>query len=79
MLKSAKDVSNILCDKLVKSGNHVMTITNDELYALSERERIRGAFLTDLTRETEAKGYIFASGDKVHIISQDTNYAPIKK
>ena len=79
MLKSAKDVSNILCDKLVKSGNHVMTITNDELYALSERERIRGAFLTDLTTDTVVKGYVSASVDKANITSQDTNYAPIKK
>lgn len=79
MLKNAKDVCNELCEKLVKSGNHVITITNDELYELSGRERIRGAFLDELTKEIETKGYIFASGDKVHIISQDTNYAPTKK
>lgn len=78
MPKSAKDVANEIHQSLLKSGNSVMTIPNEDMYALSGRERIRGSFLEELKKEIETIGHIFASGDKVHIVSQDTNHSPKK-
>lgn len=75
----AKTVAKILHEQLIKSGSSIITIENSELYRIAERERIRGSFLDELKKEIETIGHIFASGDKVHIISQDTNYNPPKK
>ncbi len=78
MGKSAKDVANEIHQALLKSGNSVMTIPNEDLYTISGRERIRGSFLDQVRTELETIGHIFASGDKVHIVSQDTNHSPKK-
>lgn len=76
MAKSVKDVADEIHQALLRSGNSVMTIPNDDLYSISGRVRIRGSFLEELKKEIETIGHIFASGDKVHIVSQDTNHSP---
>ena len=76
MAKSVKDVVDEIHQALLRSGNSVMTIPNDDLYSISGRVRIRGSFLEELKKEIETIGHIFASGDKVHIVSQDTNHSP---
>jgi hypothetical protein len=79
MPRSAKDVAKDLHENLLESGHSVITIENDKLYEIADRKRIRGSFLDDLKREIETIGHIFASGDKVHILSQDTNHSPIRR
>ena len=76
MAKSVKDVADEIHQALLRSGDSVMTIPNDDLYSISGRVRIRGSFLEELKKEIETIGHIFASGDKVHIVSQDTNHSP---
>jgi len=77
--KSPKEVADILHQELVKADSSVITIDDKQLKKMSGRERIRTAFLDELKDAVESIGHIFASGDKVHIVSQDTNHSPIRK
>ena len=78
MKKTPEAVAKELHEILINNGLSVLTIPNDKLYEISGRERIRGAFLYQLKEKIEEIGHIFASGDKVHVVSQDTNHSPAK-
>ena len=78
MQKTPESVAKELHEILINNGLSVLTIPNDKLYEISGRERIRGAFLDQLKEKIEEIGHIFASGDKVHVISQDTNHSPAR-
>lgn len=77
--KDVKDVALELHKMLEKSGKSIITIPDEDLRTISHRERIRGSFLEQLGEEIVSIGHIFASGDKVHIVSHDTNHSPAKK
>ena len=78
MQKTPESVAKELHEIMLKNGLSVLTIPNDKLYEISGRTRIRGAFLEQLKEKIEEIGHIFASGDKVHVISQDANHSPAR-
>ncbi|VAW73625.1 hypothetical protein MNBD_GAMMA15-2236 [hydrothermal vent metagenome] len=78
MAKSAAAISEKITDMIRKQGNDYVTIAWNKFYDLTERDRIKDAFMTSLKKELKKRSFLMVAGSSVIIIAKDFNSHPIK-
>lgn len=71
-------VAEKIQELLRKSGVDVVTLTWPDFYAVSERERIKVEFQSDLTRALKGLGLLVCYGDAIVLIAKDYAFGRVK-
>lgn len=78
MAKSAQMVSEDIQELLRKNSADVVTLTWLDLYKVSGRERLKDAFMAELTKKLRELGLLVCYGQAVVLIGKDFKFAAIK-
>lgn len=78
MAKSAQVVSEDIQELLRKNSADVVTLTWLDLYKVSGRERLKDAFMAELTKKLRELGLLVCYGQAVVLIGKDFKFAAIK-
>ena len=79
MARSAAAISEKIIDTIRKqsSDNDYVTIAWNKFYDLTERDRIKDAFMASLKKELKKRSFLMVAGSSVIIIAKDFNSNPI--
>lgn len=71
-------VAEKIQELLRKNGVDVVTLTWPDFYAISERERIKVEFQSELTRALKGLGLLVCYGDAIVLIAKDFAFGRVK-
>lgn len=78
MAKSAQSVAEDIQELLRKNALDVVTIPWPDFYKISGRERIKDAFMAELTQKLREFGLLINFGQVVVLIGKDFKFATVK-
>lgn len=77
MAKSIDGVVTDLRELLNRSGKDAATIPWKKFYVLAGRERMKDAFMDELTRQAKAASLFVSYGNAVVLIAKDYDFSPV--
>ena len=77
MAKSVENVVAELRELLYKSNKDAATLSWKRFYEVSGRERIKDAFMDELTKQAKASSLFVSYGNAVVLVAKDYDFAPV--
>ena len=77
MAKSVQDVVEDLRVILNKSTKDVITLSWPQFYKAAGRERMKDAFMVELTKQAKDASIFVAFGHAVVLVAKDYRFAPV--
>ncbi|HBN7751051.1 hypothetical protein ACOWPU_16395 [Pseudomonas aeruginosa] len=77
MAKSVSVVISDLREMLNKSGKDAATLTWKKFYQVADRERMKDAFLEQLSKQAKESSLFVAYGNAVVLVAKDYDFSPV--
>ena len=77
-----KPVNDVVLDAqhlLNSKGLDLVTLTWPEFYKLSDRERMKEEFMSELSKQLKAASLLIAYGNATVILAKDYKFAPLPR
>jgi hypothetical protein len=77
-----KPVSEVVLDAqnmLNSRGIDLVTLTWPEFYKLSDRERMKEEFMSELSKQLKSASLLVAYGNAIVILAKDYKFAPLPR
>lgn len=78
MAKSAQSIAEEIQELLRKNTKDVITIPWSDFYKLSGRERIKNAFMEELSKKLREFALLISYGQAVVLIGKDFKFSTVK-
>lgn len=79
MPKTAATIADEIAEQMRKQSAQALTYPWQEFYKAVDRDRIKGAFQTQLADRLAAMSLLIAYGRATVVVVQDFNFSPVKR